>query len=283
LRYITLSAPAKINLSLDVTGKLENGYHTLETVMQAISLKDEIVIERAPEGIDIHCSHPLVPCDSRNICAKAAQAFFQETSLTGGAKIKILKNIPVGAGLGGGSSNAAAVLKGLNILYDARLTDAVLSELGLKCGADVPFFLKGGTCLATGIGEKLLRLPPFSGVHIVLIMPPFRVSTAMVYSNYRMDAPVSRPDTEQIVSAIYLRDIPKVAMEMKNVLESVTVSKHPELQDIKRELKANGALGALMSGSGPSVFGLFEDGNKAGKAYKVLKKHHKQIYHITTT
>ena len=145
---ITLPAHAKINLSLDVTGKLDNGYHTLEMILQTISLKDEVILQKKPEGVEISCDNPQVPCDGRNICDKAARAFFEKAGIPGGVRIQINKRIPLGAGLGGGSTNAAAVLKGLNALYDARLTQEQLLELGLQCGADVPFCLTGGTCLA---------------------------------------------------------------------------------------------------------------------------------------
>jgi 4-diphosphocytidyl-2-C-methyl-D-erythritol kinase len=188
----------------------------------------------------------------------------------------------VGAGLAGGSTNAAAVLKGLNVLYDARLSQEQLLDLGLQCGADVPFCLTGGTCLARGIGEKLTRLPAFSGVHAVLIMPDFSVSTAWVYQNYRLDDPVRHPDTQAIVSAIRLGDAPKVAREMKNVLESVTAVKYPEIEGIKRDLKNRGAMGSMMSGSGPSVFGLFGDAEQAHRAYSILEKQYEHLWLVTT-
>jgi 4-diphosphocytidyl-2-C-methyl-D-erythritol kinase len=282
LNMITLPAHAKINLSLDVTGKLDNGYHTLEMILQTISLKDEVILQKKPEGVEISCDNPQVPCDGRNICDKAARAFFEKAGIPGGVRIQINKRIPLGAGLGGGSTNAAAVLKGLNALYDARLTQEQLLELGLQCGADVPFCLAGGTCLARGIGEELTKLPHFGGVHAVLIMPEFSVSTAWVYSNYRMDDPVLHPDTQSIVSAIRMRDIKKVAHQMRNVLENVTAAKFPEIDVIKRELKQWGAAGSLMSGSGPSVFGLFEDQEKAHRAFTILGKQYKHIWLVTT-
>lgn len=282
MKNLTMSAPAKINLSLDITGKLENGYHTLEMVLQTISLKDEIFLEKQPEGVTIACNHPLVPQDGRNICDKAARAFFLKTGIQGGMKIEIQKKIPVGAGLAGGSTNAAAVLKGLNALYEAHLSQDELSELGLQCGADVPYCLVGGTCLARGIGEKLTRLPAFGGVHAVLIMPEFSVSTAWVYQNYRLDDPVRRPDTQAILSAIRLGDVAKVAREMKNVLETVTAVKYPEIEGIKRDLKHRGALGSMMSGSGPSVFGLFGDPEQAQRAFTILQNQYEHIWLVTT-
>jgi 4-diphosphocytidyl-2-C-methyl-D-erythritol kinase len=283
LKALTISAPAKINLSLDITGKLENGYHTLEMILQTISLKDEILLEKQPDGVSIVCDHPLVPLDGRNICDRAARAFFLKTGLQGGIKVQIRKKIPMGAGLAGGSADAAAVLKGLNAMYDARLSQDELSDLGLQCGADVPFCLVGGTCLARGIGEKLTRLPAFGGVNAVLVMPEFSVSTAWVYQNYRMDDPVRHPDTQAILSAIRQGDVAKVAREMKNVLETVTAVKYPEIEGIKRDLKSRGALGSMMSGSGPSVFGLFGDPERARQAFAVLQNQYEHIWLVTTT
>lgn len=282
MKVLTISAPAKINLSLDITGKLENGYHTLEMILQTISLKDEIMLEKQPEGVTIVCTHPLVPSDGSNICHKAARAFFLKTGIQGGVKIQIQKRIPVGAGLAGGSSNAAAVLKGLNTLYETCLSEDELLEMGLQCGADVPFCLAGGTCLARGIGEKLTRLPSFGGVHAVLIMPEFSVSTAWVYQNYRMDDPVRHPDTQAILSALRAGDVAKVAREMKNVLETVTAVKYPEIEGIKRDLKNSGALGSLMSGSGPSVFGLFGDPEQARRAFAILQNQYEHIWLVKT-
>lgn len=282
LKSITLAAPAKINLSLDVTGKLDNGYHTLEMILQTISLKDEVYLEKTAQGVEISCNHPQVPCDGSNICNKAALDFFNKTSIRGGVRIQIQKRIPVGAGLAGGSTNAAAVLKGLNTLYDACLSQEQLLELGLTCGADVPFCLTGGTCLAEGIGEKLVKLPSFSDVSAILITPDFSVSTAWVYQNYRMDDPVRHPDTKALISAVRDGDVLRVARGMRNVLESVTTVKYPEIEGIKRELKGCGALGSMMSGSGPSVFGLFENEEKARSAFEALKKHYDRIWLVST-
>ncbi len=283
MNFLTMSAPAKINLSLDITGKLESGYHTLEMILQTISLRDEILLWKRADGIEITCDHPEVPVGSGNICDKAAKAFFRKTGIQAGVKIEIHKRIPIGAGLAGGSTNAAAVLKGLNALYETRLTQEALLDLGLQCGADVPFCLTGGTCLAKGIGEKLTVLPTFSGVPIVLIMPEFSVSTAWVYQNYRLDDPVKRPDTQTILSAIRHGDIEKVAREMRNVLESVTTVKYPEIEGIKRDLKKSGALGSMMSGSGPSVFGLFADEQQARQAFEMLKNQYCHTWLVSTT
>jgi 4-diphosphocytidyl-2-C-methyl-D-erythritol kinase len=352
LDYIKLLAHAKINLSLDVIGKFENGYHDLQMIMQTISLCDEVIIEKtkpqksaelkiisesqtaadtgitkAPRtqlkavsdsqatagtgmtqashtevkisenkktanevgkpilpGIEISCSHPYVPSDERNICYKAAKEFFSTTGIKNtGIKIKINKKIPVGAGLAGGSTNAAAVLKGLNILYNAGLTTDELAQIGLKCGADVPFCIYGGTCLAEGMGEKLTRLPTFKDVNLVVVMPKFSVSTAWVYKNYSIEDQKKHPDTKMLISAIKAKNVAKVAHGMRNVLESVTTVKYPELEEIKHMLKSFKALGSMMSGSGPAVFGIFENKQTASSAFSELKKIYKQVYLVKTT
>lgn len=285
LESINIKAYAKINLALDVTGRLENGYHTLRMIMQTISLCDEVIIQKTRGGIEILCDSPDIPCDERNICHRAAEEFFRSTGFGkhDGVRIDIKKRIPAGAGLAGGSSDAAAVLKGLNELYRTGLNLDELAEIGIKCGADVPFCLYGGTCLAEGIGEKLTRLPSFGGVHAVVVKPGFSVSTAWVYGNYDIGSPKEHPDIETIVSAIEARDIAMVAREMKNVLESVTAAKYPVITDIKNSLVDLGAAGSIMSGSGPSVFGLFESFEKAEAAFNHMKKLYKQTYLVSTT
>lgn len=302
MKRIKLLANAKINLSLDVTGKLGNGYHTLQMIMQTVSLSDEITVEKISNGIEISCNIPYVPSDERNICYKAAKKFFEKaglktsaTELCGsegsdkslrqfaGARISIKKNIPVGAGLAGGSADAAAVLKGLNILFDTGFELSELSEIGLKCGADVPFCLYGGTYLAEGIGEKLTKLPNLNNVNIVIVKPDFSVSTEWVYKNYNFKEPKEHPDTKMIIEAVKAKDIKTVAREMKNVLESVTAVKYPEINEIKHLLRNRGALGSMMSGSGPSVFGIFENMEKASDAFNDLKKTYKQVYLVSTT
>ena len=308
MESIKIKAYAKINLALDVTGRLENGYHTLRMIMQTISLYDEIVIEKTQEGIEILCDNPGLPRDERNICHKAAREFFVRTGIWGfyngdfdgktpgtgydsgkncpkygGVRVNIKKRIPVGAGLAGGSADAAAVLKGLNILYGTGLDISELAETGLKCGADVPFCLYGGTCLAEGIGEKLTRLPLLDGVSVVVVKPDFSVSTEWVYRNYNLNSPKEHPDIDSIIPAIGAKDIAKVARKMRNVLESVTAAKYPEINEIKHTLVNLGALGSMMSGSGPSVFGLFDNTEKAEAAYTELKKIYNQTYLVSTT
>lgn len=278
LEQITIAAPAKINLSLDITGKLENGYHALDTIMQTISIEDKITLAKTGRQISVLCDHPQVPQGNGNICHKAAEAFFEKTALEGGVIITIDKNIPVAAGLAGGSSDAAAVIKGLNLLYGTGLTQREMCEIGLKCGADVPYCIVAGTCRAKGIGEKLTKLPSFAGVYIVLVVPDFFVSTAWAYKNYDLNKTDEKPCTEELISYIRGRDIKNTAERMVNVLESVTAKKHPEIQEIKNDIKKSGACGSVMSGSGPSVFGLFENEEKARIAFSVIREKYNRSY-----
>lgn len=278
LEQITIAAPAKINLSLDITGKLENGYHALDTIMQTISIEDKITLAKTGRQISVLCDHPQVPQGNGNICHKAAEAFFEKTALEGGVIITIDKNIPVAAGLAGGSSDAAAVIKGLNLLYGTGLTQREMCEIGLKCGADVPYCIVAGTCRAKGIGEKLTKLPSFAGVYIVLVVPDFFVSTEWAYKNYDLNKTDEKPCTEELISYICGRDIKNTAERMVNVLESVTAKKHPEIQEIKNDIKKSGACGSVMSGSGPSVFGLFENEEKARIAFSVIREKYNRSY-----
>ena len=278
LEQITIAAPAKINLSLDITGKLENGYHALDTIMQTISIEDKITLAKTGRQISVLCDHPQVPQGNGNICHKAAEAFFEKTALEGSVIITIDKNIPVAAGLAGGSSDAAAVIKGLNLLYGTGLTQREMCEIGLKCGADVPYCIVAGTCRAKGIGEKLTKLPSFAGVYIVLVVPDFFVSTEWAYKNYDLNKTDEKPRTEELISYIRGRDIKNTAERMANVLESVTAKKHPEIQEIKNDIKKSGACGSVMSGSGPSVFGLFENEEKARIAFSVIREKYNRSY-----
>ncbi len=278
MNEITLMTPAKINLSIDVTGRLENGYHTVEMIMQSIDLCDTVIVEKRQRGISISCSERYVPRDQRNIAWQAAEAFFSMSPEKGGAHITLQKRIPVAAGLAGGSTNAAGVLKALNMLYGKPFNIAGLIQISRKLGADVAFCLRGGTQLARGIGDDLTPLPDLKGVYVVLVKPPFPVSTPWVYKNLKLDDLGERPDTEGIMSAIEARNIGFIASHMRNVLESVTVKAHPELSDLMNKLLEYGAIGSRMSGSGPTVFGLFDDLERASFAKKELLKDYQQVF-----
>ena len=269
-KQITREAHAKINLTLDVTGRRADGYHTVEMVMQSVGLHDDVTV-RLADGISLTCSRPDLPTDSGNLAFRAAELFFRETGAAGGCAIHIEKRIPVAAGLAGGSTNAAAVLRALDALYGAGLSDDTLCAMGLKLGADVPFCLLGGTMLAEGIGEKLTRLPAAPRGCAVLCKPPFAVSTKAVYEAIDSVALPERPDTAGMLRAIEAGNWHGVCARLSNVMEMVTAEHHPEIGEIRRVLLDCGADGARMSGSGPTVYGLFSVKTDAETAVQRLK------------
>ncbi len=269
---VLINSQAKVNLSLDVCGVREDGYHTVRMLMQKCNLCDSIYVEKAECGIELSCNLHFLPTDERNIAYKAAKLFFEETGIVGGVEIKIEKRIPVSAGLAGGSGNAAAVLQGLNMVYDAGLSDEKLEEMGLKLGADVPYCLRGGTALAEGIGEQLTTLPSLPKTAIVIVKPKISVSTAEIYKAIDSEEILVRPDTEGMIACLERGDVRALAEKMHNVMEAVTQKMHPEIAQIRQSLLADGALGAIMSGSGPSVFGLFEDFTLAKNAAAKFKE-----------
>ncbi|AUS98466.1 4-(cytidine 5'-diphospho)-2-C-methyl-D-erythritol kinase [Clostridium thermosuccinogenes] len=277
-----LKARAKINLSLDVLGRRPDGYHDVKMVMQTIELHDRIFIEVIEKGIEIECSAPWVPNDKGNIAYKAAEQLIERFGIKKGVKIRIDKNIPVAAGLAGGSSDAAAVLKGMNSLFKLDLTEKELMDIGKTIGADVPFCIRGGTMLAEGIGEILTQLDPLPVTNIVLIKPKIGVSTAWVYENLNVKKLTSRPNTNIIINSIANGNIKKLAQNMKNVLETVTSGKYEVIGEIKQKLVELGALGSMMSGSGPTVFGIFSDKAAAMRAYEAMESNRWDRY-ITTT
>ncbi len=276
-----IKAYAKINLALDITGKKEDGYHEIRTVMQQIDIYDEIKLYAEAEisGNDdrgqilISCNDSIVPTDEKNLAYKAAKLLFDEFDITDAILIEIEKNIPVSAGLAGGSSDAAAVLKGINEYFGLGLSMDELILRGVRLGADVPFCIMGGTAYAGGIGEVLIPMEP-PGEYIVLVaVPDTRVSTKWAYNAYDKIAgsdTVRHPDIDQIRAAIEMEDFGCVPEFLGNVLEYATMPEYPIISKVKSIMMQNGAAGALMSGSGPSVFGLFMDEEKAAKAYDVL-------------
>ncbi|OQB15268.1 MAG: 4-diphosphocytidyl-2-C-methyl-D-erythritol kinase [Firmicutes bacterium ADurb.Bin193] len=272
-----IKAPAKINPALDIVGKRPDGYHSLEMIMQTIALYDEIEITKA-EKIEVYTDSPFVPNDERNIAYRAAQAFFTATAIKGGAKIVIHKNIPVGAGLAGGSADAAAVLNGLNGLYGAELSKERLEKIGVTLGADVPFFFTGGTCVAKGLGEVLTPIVPALKGFAVIVKPSFFVSTKWGYQNFIQSEVKIRPDIDRAVSAIRNGDLNELGANMINVLESVTAKKYPRIEEIKKDLLKNGAKGAVMSGSGSAVFGLFEDEKSAHLCADKIKRNNEAVF-----
>ncbi|MDQ0285316.1 4-diphosphocytidyl-2-C-methyl-D-erythritol kinase [Desulfofundulus luciae] len=256
-------ACAKINLTLDITGLLPDGYHELETVMQSVALCDRLVFSLRPQGIELQTDSPFIPAGPENLVYRAAELLQRVTGCRQGVHIFLSKNIPASAGLGGGSADAAATLAALNQLWSLGLSREELFGLAEKLGADVPFCLAGGTVLARGKGELLTPLKPLPPLGVVLVTPPLAVSTAQIYREYDRLLPGVHPDTPAMVTAIERRDIMAVAALLGNILEPVTATLYPQVYVVKKALKAAGAPGVVMSGSGPTVFGLCRDEGEA--------------------
>jgi 4-diphosphocytidyl-2-C-methyl-D-erythritol kinase len=268
---ITIKAPAKINLSLDVLQKREDGYHEVEMIMTTVDLADRIELTLLEENrIIIDVSEGFVPSDNRNLAYQAAQLLKDQFHVQKGVRIAIQKNIPVSAGLAGGSSDAAATLRGLNKIWDLGLSLDELANLGAKIGSDVSFCVYGGTALATGRGERIKHIAAPPPCWIILAKPPLGVSTAEVYRNLKLED-LTHPDIEKMIEAIENRNYEEICQELGNVLESVTFKLYPEVQRIKDQMIRFGADGVLMSGSGPTVFGLVKHESRMLRIYNGLR------------
>ncbi|MBP5426335.1 MAG: 4-(cytidine 5'-diphospho)-2-C-methyl-D-erythritol kinase [Clostridiales bacterium] len=270
MKEIELTAYAKINFAIDLLGKRVDGYNDVKMIMQTIDLSDKVYIEKIDTGIEVVSDIKIVSSSDKNIAYKAAEHMIKRYNIKSGVKIEIKKGIPISAGLGGGSADAAAVIIGMNKLFDLGLNDKELRALGKELGADVPFCIMRNTALAQGIGERLIPLPDIVDMDLIIIKPCFGVSTKEVYESFDYNEPKRRPDFEILIDAISKRDILGIAKNMANVLESVTEKNFPVIADIKDRLIKNRALGAMMSGSGPSVFGIFESSSVAQAAYKAM-------------
>ena len=282
MHSLMLAAPAKINLILKVFGLRTDGYHELETVMHPISLIDIIHVELIPEGITVESNSSHIPAGKDNLAYQAAALFKEETGIKAGVKIFIEKNIPVGAGLAGGSTDAAAVLKGMNHLFQAKLSVVRLQEIAGAIGSDVPFCLVSETALARGRGEILTQLDRGPRLNLLLVVPDFQVSTAEAYRTYQVEHRSLTVDTAAFLNAWQIGDLIKIADSLYNDLETVSIRKHHEIKKIKSELIKAGAVNALMSGSGPAVFGIFTDQKTAGDAASIMQKSYKQVYQATS-
>ena len=277
-----VKAYAKLNLSIDVISKMENGYHSMRMVMQTVKFHDEIHIAVQPgEGIKIKTNLRYIPSDDRNIAVKAAKLFFEHTGITGqGVSIDLKKNIPVCAGMGGGSSDAAAVLRALNDMFDTKLDREVLEELSFSLGADVPFCIAGGTALAEGAGEILTDLPSLPPCSIVICKPAISISTPTLFSNIDCNKIQIHPDTEGIIKALEDGSLTEVARRMYNVFETVLPKGADDVAEIKAKLLDFNALGTTMTGTGSAVFGIFDDPDAANAAYQELKSSYREC-HLT--
>ena len=286
MNQIELKALAKINLGLDVLGRRENGYHNVRMVMQSIYLYDEVKIAKKKEpGITLTTNLKFLPTGDGNIAYKAAQLLMDEFDIQDGVSIQLKKRIPVAAGMAGGSSDGAAVLWGINQMYGLGLSRQELMDRGVKLGADVPYCIQRGTALAEGIGEKLSVLPSMPKCTILIAKPGISVSTKFVYENLHANdlRPEQHPDVDSMIEAMKQKDLKLLCERMGNVLETVTIPNYPVIRQIKERMMEHEAVGAMMSGSGPTVFGIFDSPAKARQAQKDLKASGlaKQLY-ITT-
>ena len=272
MKSLTVSSYAKINLGLDVLGVLPNGYHTLKMIMQSVTLSDSLYFEKTSgSDIKLRTNLPYLPTNEKNIVYKAIALFKEKYGVSDGINCTIEKHIPVAAGLAGGSGNAAAALKAMDTLFDTRLSAEELASDGLKLGADVPYCLLGGTALAEGIGDILTPLPAPPPATVLIVKPKVSVSTKEVYTSLDLNENTKHPDIDACVAAIKAGSLKDLCNNLGNVLEDVTVKLHPCISDIKEKMLTMGAAGSLTSGSGPSVFGLFEDKRKAKAAYDLFK------------
>ena len=280
MNSIQLKSRAKINLSIDVLGKREDGYHLVEMIMQTIDLFDKIKIFSLKEDTIIIESNSLdIPLDSTNIVYKAADLIKKQYNITEGVKIIIEKNIPIAAGMAGGSSNAAAVLVGLNQLWQLKLSENKLKELGLKLGADVPFCIGGQTALAENIGEKLTKIDGLSeNIFILVCKPELFVSTKEIYEEIDSKIIEKRPNNKLLIQLLKENKIQQIADNMYNVLEEVTRERYPVIEEIEKIMMENDALGSMMSGSGPTVFGLYINREDAENCKNKLLKKFSQVY-----
>lgn len=281
MKELQLQARAKINLGLDVVQKRDDGYHEVRMIMQTIRLYDRILLKQSEEsGIRVRTNLPYLPVNEENLAYRAAQLLMEEFKIRQGLEIELQKYIPVAAGMAGGSSDAAAVMVGVNRMFRLGLSKQELMERGVKLGADVPFCIMRGTALSEGIGEILTPLPAMPHCWLLIVKPRLHVSTKWVYGNLRANELTSHPDIDGQIRALREQNLRGLVSRMGNVLENVTIPAHPVIAELKRAMLERGALGAMMSGSGPTVFGVFEEEAAARQAYLELKKENadRQVY-----
>lgn len=282
--FLKLNARAKINITLDVLGKRDDGYHELSMIMQTINLCDNVFIKKNNSGkIEMQCNLSWMPCDERNLVYQAADILKTRYDIKDGIFIDLTKNIPIAAGLAGGSSDCAATLVGIRNLFKLPISNEELMAIGKELGADVPYCIMRGTALAEGIGEKLTPLSPFPNCYVLICKPPINVSTATVFGQYDTNYSGKHPDNKLMIKLIEDNDLEGICQNMYNVLESVTIANYPIVDDIKKNMIENGALGSMMSGSGPTVFGFFKDYDTALNDLKNIRHQlkMKEIY-VTT-
>lgn len=272
IKSLQLNAYAKINLGLDVISKRPDGYHEVRMIMQTIGLYDKLLmnVTNSP-NIKIKTNLPYLPNNENNLVYKAVSLLKDKYQIKQGVYINLKKKIPVSAGLAGGSTDAAAALYGMNRLFDLKLTTKELMDFGVKLGADVPYCIIRGTALSEGIGEKLTPLPPFPQCHVLIVKPNINVSTKLIYENLDLSKIKNHPDIDGIIRFMKQNDLYKAASLFDNVLETVTIKNYPEIQDIKNQMLNYGAIASIMSGSGPTVFGIFDSFEKGKAAFYNFK------------
>lgn len=282
-KYLKINVNAKINFVLDVLSKRVDGYHNLEMIMQSISIFDTVVLSECSSGINLTSNSSEIPSGSDNIAFKAALLIKNEMQISKGIKIHIEKRIPIAAGLGGGSADAAAVLFGLNEFWELGIDNYRMTEYAMSLGADVPFFLLGGTALARGIGEKLTRLKDVEGLYLVLVKPDFGVSTSETFGKLVLtDYKCENLELEKIINLSISSNSLNITNFMFNKLEDIVINLHPEIADIKDKLIFHGAKSSMMSGSGPTVYGVFGDRFKALECFELMKKNYKNTFMVNT-
>lgn len=269
---IKKKAYAKINLGLDVIGTLPNGYHEVRMIMQTVGIYDELTFEEIDMGIEISTNAGELPLNEDNLIYKACKLLMDKYGIDKGVRIHLEKNIPIAAGMAGGSTDAATTLKGVAELFNLDVSEEELKEIGVKIGADVPYCVMGGTALAEGIGEKLTALKPAPKCFLLVEKPDINVSTKYVYEHLDAKSDYEHPDIDGMLAAIEGDDLDGVVCRLKNVLEAVTVEAYPIIDEIKNDMLEAGAMGSLMSGSGPTVFGIFDDENRARLAFEKMKE-----------
>ena len=258
MNKIYQKAYAKVNIGLDVLRRRTDGYHEVRMIMQTVDIFDELIIEKREQaGIELQTDNSKLPLDGNNLVCKAAELLFRERNITEGVKVTLTKRIPIAAGMAGGSSDAAAAMRGLNELFEMGYSISQLQQLGVTLGADIPYCIAGGTMLSEGIGEILTPLPAPPACHLVVAKPDIDVSTGFVYGNLHADSLDYHPDRDGMIEALKNGSMKGIADRLGNVLETVTVKEYPVIDRIKETLRAEGAENALMSGSGPTVFGIF--------------------------
>ena len=278
---IKLKALAKINLGLDVVRRREDGYHEVRMVMQTIHLYDQLRIQKSETpGIQIHSNLSFLPVNENNLVYKAGKLLMDEFDIHTGVSVELNKRIPVAAGMAGGSTDAAAMLYGMNQLFGLKLKRKDLMERGVQIGADVPYCIMRGTALAEGIGEKLSSLPPMVKCPVLIAKPAVSVSTKFVYQNLKLNEQTPHPDIDALITDIRNSDLDNICADMGNVLETVTIPNYPVIAQIKEQMLKSGAKASMMSGSGPTAFGLFGEEETARRARAEMKASGlaKQVY-----